>query len=237
MARRAALIALLVVAAVIFASPAVAAPPVLTAVGQTNRHPTATWTLPAGVKSRLVEIATDPASRPDGYFSGESVKATDGLEDGQTNWVYKAQLEPGTYYVHIGGFDEGCYLRRGMCPIPEFSQVMTLEIPSPRYQASTRTIHPHALRLPGNWTYLGDTLKLRFRNANAATDDSQTYTLCNTTARGRACRSRKLVARSWDTFRLRITRAVARRSRQYIAFTWWVEGRVVARRRVKMYWD
>jgi hypothetical protein len=73
---------------------------------QINRHPTVTWTLPPGVKSRVVEIATDPATIPDGHFVRDA--AIDGLEDAQTNWVYNSQLDPGMYYVHVGGFDEDC---------------------------------------------------------------------------------------------------------------------------------
>ena len=232
-------------AALVFASPAVAAPPVLTSVSHVNRHPAATWTLPPGVLSRVAEVATSPATSTDGYFFSENVKAFDTLEDAQTNWVYNSQLDPGVYYVHIGGVDEPCFFA-GQCPVREFSQIMTLEIPNPpppppppaRYQASVRSIHPNAVRLPGNWTYLGDTVRARFRNATARSNDARRYTVCNTTRSGRiACRSRVTVARSWDGFRLRITRAVVGVSRQYIAFTWRVEGRIVARRRIKVFSD
>jgi hypothetical protein len=117
------------------------------------------------------------------------VKAFDTLEDAQTNWVYNSQLDPGLYYVHIGGVDWPCYLN-DMCPIREFSQVMTLEIATPppppppprppRYEASVRSVHPNAV-VPGG-TYPGDTVKVRFRNANARPVDAQRYTVCNTTS-------------------------------------------------------
>jgi hypothetical protein len=241
----------LVFGALLFASPAVAAPPVLTSVSHVNRHPAATWTLPPGVLSRVAEVATSPATSTDGYFFSENVKAVDTFEDAQTNWLYNSQLDPGLYYVHIGGVDWPCFLN-DMCPIREFSQIMTLEIAQtppppppprrPRYQASVRSMHPNAIRLPGNWTYLGDTVKVRFRNANAVPGDAQRYTVCNTTGSSRiACRSRVLLVGSWDAFRLRVTRPLiynkSGRARQFIQFTWRVEGRIVARRRIKFFWD
>jgi hypothetical protein len=244
--RRAASGALILGAALVFASPAVAAPPILTSVSHVNRHPAATWTLPPGVLSRVAEVATSPATSTDGYFFSENVKAFDTLEDAQTNWVYNSQLDPGLYYVHIGGIDEPCFFA-GLCPVREFSQVMTLEIPKPppppppppppRFQASVRSIHPNAVRLPGNWTYLGDTVKVRFRNANGRSSDAQRYKVCNTTRSSRiVCRSRLIVGKSWDAFRLRITLPlIGSRGGRYIEFTWRVEGRIVARRRIKVF--
>jgi hypothetical protein len=150
-------------AAFVFASPAVAAPPVLMSVGLVDRHLQANWSLPPGVKSRVAEVATSPATSTDGYFFFENVKAFDTLEDAQTNWVYNLQLDPGTYYVHVAGYDEPCVLA-GLCPFREFSQIMTLTIPAPpppeprpRYQASVSSIRPGAIReRTRNWTYRGD---------------------------------------------------------------------------------
>ena len=175
------------------------------------------------------------------------------FESGRELWrLYFADIGEVVIYCpecakHIGGIDEPCFLA-GLCAIREFSQIMTLEITAPppppppprppRYQASVRSIHPNAIRLPGNWTYLGDTVKVRFRNANARPGDAQRYRVCNTTGSGRlVCRSRVILSRSWDAFRLRITRPLVGSSRWYIAFTWRVEGRIVARRRIKVFSD
>jgi hypothetical protein len=117
-----------VLAALAFASPAFAAPPVLTSVSHVNRHPAASWSLPPGVTSQVAEVATSPATSTDGYFFFENVKAFDVLEETQTSWLYNFQLDPGVYYVHIGGLDMPCFLA-GLCPVREFSQIMTLEIP------------------------------------------------------------------------------------------------------------
>jgi hypothetical protein len=117
-------------AALAFATPTVAAPPVLTSVSDAGRHPAATWALPPGVKSQEVEVAVSPATSTDGYFLFENVRAFDVLEDAQTNWVYNVRLDPGTYYVHVAGLDEPCFYV-GLCPVQEFSQTMTLTITTP----------------------------------------------------------------------------------------------------------
>jgi hypothetical protein len=108
----------------VFASPALAAPPVLTSVSHVDRHPAASWALPPGVKSRVAELATSLATSTDGYFFFENVKAFDTLEDAQTNWVYNFQLDPGVYYLHVAGIDEPCYFA-GLCPTREFTQIST----------------------------------------------------------------------------------------------------------------
>jgi hypothetical protein len=178
-------------AAVLLVSPAVAAPPVLVSVSHVDRHPEATWTLPPGVTSQAAEVATSPATSTDGYFFSENVKAFDILERAQTHWVYNFQLDPGTYYLHIAGLDEPCFFA-GLCPVREFTQTATLVIappppppppppPRPRYEASVHSIHPGAVT-PGA-TYLGDTVRVRFRNARARPADGQGYRVCYTHGR------------------------------------------------------
>jgi hypothetical protein len=114
-------------AALVLAPVSSASAPMLLSVGDINRHPTATWSLPPGVESRVAEVATSPQTSTDGYFFFENVKASDVLEPAQTSWVYNFQLDPGTYYVHIGGFDTTC----GTCPIREWSEIKTLVIAAP----------------------------------------------------------------------------------------------------------
>jgi hypothetical protein len=117
--------------ACVFGSPAAAAPPVLTSVRHIDGRPAATWTLPSGVTSQVVEVATSPATSTDGDFFSENVEAFDLLEDAQTSWVDDFQLDPGVYYLHVGGFEEPCYFA-GLCPIQEFTQIGTLRIAPPR---------------------------------------------------------------------------------------------------------
>jgi hypothetical protein len=72
---------------------ALAAPPVILTAGQVSQHPTATWALPIGVESRVVEVATAPTTGSDGYFFAENVKAFDVPEPTDTSWTYTFQLE------------------------------------------------------------------------------------------------------------------------------------------------
>jgi hypothetical protein len=87
------------------AAPAHAAAPQLQSVGETLRHPTASWSLPAGVLARVVEVATSSATGADGSFDPATVAAGDVLDDAQTSWTGGYALAPGTYYVHVAGYD------------------------------------------------------------------------------------------------------------------------------------
>ena len=231
-------------AAVWLPATALAAPPVLTSVGHIDGHPTATWTLPPGVETNNLEIATSPVTPRGlpGFFLDENVRVFTNPEATQTSYVSVHQLDPGTYYVHVTGQDRPCFFA-GRCPYIEFSQIMTFVIeppppppPPPRYQASVRTTHPKFLPPEGSWTYVGDTVRARFRNANARPSDARRYTVCNTTATRRlACRSRTIVGRSWGEFRLRMTMPMLTRWHQHVDFTWRIDGRVVARKRIKFH--
>jgi hypothetical protein len=248
------LVLIVAIVSIVHAGDAAAAPPVLTSVGHVQRHPQANWTLPAGVKAKVAEVATSPATSTDGYFFFENVKAFSVLEDVQTHWVYNLQLDPGVYYVHVAGIDEPCAFA-GLCPFREFTQIATLVIeapppppppppppaPRPRYEASVRSIHPGAVKLGGNWTHLGDTVRVRFRNARARPGDGQHYRACYTHNRRLACRDRTILGRSWDAWRLRITPSMvgyrAGRVRRFLEFTWRVDRRVVARKRIRIFYD
>jgi hypothetical protein len=109
---------------------AVAAPPVLLTVGSVSGgHATATWSLPPGVQSRVIEVATSPTTGSDGYFFTENVKAFDTLQETQTSWTNTYQTDPGTYYVHVLGLDNPCFFAN-QCPVREASNVMVLTIGS-----------------------------------------------------------------------------------------------------------
>jgi hypothetical protein len=125
--RRVCVLATAAVGALALTGAASAKAPILQAVGHVDRHPTATWTLPAGVKSAVVEVASSPSTSSDGYFFNENVVAFDVPNETDTSWTHNFQLDPGTYFVHVGGIDEPCFFA-GQCPVREFSQTMTLVI-------------------------------------------------------------------------------------------------------------
>jgi hypothetical protein len=124
---------LLAAATVALAVPtaAVAAPPTLVAVGHVEQRPTARWTLPTGVESQLIEIATDPALSTDGAFIGDNLVLFDLLEASQTSWTSTVhRLKTGvTYYVHMNAIDWPCFFVFA-CPVREWSNVLTLRIPN-----------------------------------------------------------------------------------------------------------
>ena len=226
-------------AAFVFASPAVAAPPVLTSVGHVQRHPEARWTLPpTGAPAWVLEIARRPETGSNGYFFEENRVVFEILERTQTHFLDDERLDPGTYYVHVSVFNDVC---DPACI--EWSQTLRLTIeappPRPRYEASVRSIHPGAVT-PGA-TYLGDTVRVRFRNANARPSDGHGYRVCYTQNRRLTCRNRRIIGRSWDAWRLRITPPLAgykgSRFRRYLEFTWLVDGRIVARKRIRIFYD
>jgi hypothetical protein len=119
----------LALAALVLVSPGRAAPPVLVTAAQVDGHPTATWTLPPGVRARVVEVATSPDTGTDGPFFEENVRIFDVLQDAQTAWTSSKRLEPGAYYLHVGGFDAACFTR-GECQLREFTSPVTVTIPN-----------------------------------------------------------------------------------------------------------
>jgi hypothetical protein len=105
-------------------------PPVLTSTGTDLVYPAATWSLPYGVESSLIEVANSPLTRADGYFLAANVVRSDSLQATQTTWptnpLTSYPLAPGVYYLHVGGHDTTCLL----CPSIEFSQILPQTIVS-----------------------------------------------------------------------------------------------------------
>jgi hypothetical protein len=113
------------VLACIAAPQASAAAPVLLTAGATNLHSTATWSFPAGVEARIVEVASNPTVDSDGYFQANALEAGDSLTPSQTTWTDVFQLEPSrTYYLHVGGRDTSCV----SCPAVEFSNIISFTV-------------------------------------------------------------------------------------------------------------
>jgi hypothetical protein len=83
--------------------------PALASVGHTKRHPSARWTLPSDVQAQVIEIATKPDAGSDGQFFSENVVVFDLLRETDTEWLDSDRLEPGSYFVHIKGWDNSCF--------------------------------------------------------------------------------------------------------------------------------
>ncbi len=125
------LVVIAVGAAFLVPPAASAAPPTLVSVGHVKQNPTARWTLPPGVESQLIEIATDPALSTDGAFVGDNLVLFEQVEATQTSWRSTAhRLKTGvTYYVHVNAIDWPCFFVFA-CPAREWSNVLTFRIPN-----------------------------------------------------------------------------------------------------------
>jgi hypothetical protein len=159
-------------------------PPVLTSVGHVKYHPTATWTLPQWVEAWWVEVATKPDVASDGQFFEENRVVLDSVRTTDTSWTYESRLNPGTYYVHVRGWDNACLHNdfATECGVVT-SNTLRLVLPPrpPRYAVTLRSVHVGAIRVPGSarvWTYHGDTLRATLRNTAATSSERRTYTLC-----------------------------------------------------------
>jgi len=115
--RLAALLAISV--ALAFPSWARAARPTLLTATATSGHIAATWT--PGGEVQVIEAATQPTVGSDGSFFQEFLKVFDVPIDGQTNYLNTARTEPGTYFVHVGQWDDGCVCRL-------YSNILTVTI-------------------------------------------------------------------------------------------------------------
>ena len=91
----------------------------LTSAGHTDRRITASWTLPSGMKTEFIEVATSPEVYPDGRLAGLFVDENivlydDSLSRTQESYVASDALPPGTYYVHVRAWDDQvCLIRTG----------------------------------------------------------------------------------------------------------------------------
>ena len=96
--------------------------PVLQSVTQTSSHHLkVSWS--GQFNSPFVEIATSAAVDANGYFM-DSNAMLQPLEDFETSWESGA-LDPGTYYVHVGGLDPACL----SCSY-QFSSIKSIKIGS-----------------------------------------------------------------------------------------------------------
>lgn len=83
--------------------------PTLLSVSHVQRHPEAVWTLPPSVEASEIQVARKADTGTDGAFFNEKVVISDVLAASDTHWLYESQLGPGTYYVHVRGWDRSCF--------------------------------------------------------------------------------------------------------------------------------
>jgi hypothetical protein len=120
------------------ASSASAAPPTLLTVDYTasTTELQVTWSLPPGVESAVIEANANPSLDSDGYFLygpnngvyGYPAIVFDVPDSTDTRWDHLIDEQPpGTYYVHVAGFDSTC----DTCPVREWTSLGTFTVPEP----------------------------------------------------------------------------------------------------------
>jgi len=156
------LTAFAVLGVLVFASPAVAAPPTITSAGHNDRFAYATWVVPAGGSVSRVEISRGTAVDSTGAFlDNECGLAYDFCPSGslfgsETAWQAGVRLPVGTYYVHVQGHDPSC---SPTCAFYEWSAVAVGVI------EDTAPPRARALRSTGK---VGKAARLKYR----VSDDS-----------------------------------------------------------------
>jgi hypothetical protein len=232
----------LAVASLAFATAAFAAPaasafnaPTLVRAGHTQRHPSAEWTLPQYVQASVVEVARSPETASDGSFFSENQVVFDLVQETDTQWLYRDQLAPGTYYVHVRGWDNACFHNDFQTECGSaWSNVLPLTIspPAPLYVASVKSTHPAAIRDKSrNWTYRGDRIRASFQDARNLASTRKIYGVCVSFGRQRTCQNGTLLGRSLS-YRYFVVPASTTRK---IVVSWLVAGRVVASRTIWAY--
>jgi len=220
------LFALLIV--LLMPADALAVPPTLSAVGQANRHPTATFSAPRA-DDATIYIASKPDRATDGSFLTENVKTLDILTDSELQagrWVSESQIDPGTYWVmlHASPDFNACYIDATGTYDPAcadgFSNVQTLVVPEPtsRYAASVtvyRFIHQASLRLTAR--PLGE---------------DRAYRACSKLATGRTrCLTGTLNGFDWNSSATDTLTVTTRGLPRLATFSWFVSGKRVAVKR------
>jgi hypothetical protein len=221
-----------VVASLVFAGGAVAAPPVLSSVTvSADRHPSARFSAP---KADGVEIyfASKPDRATDGSFFQENIVTEDFMttEEIQAgNWTYTDQLDPGTYYVMIDASPDFnlCYIDSTGTFDPTcaegYSNVVTLTVPVPpiRYRAGVTVFrYSRVAYLDLKATPLGV---------------SKRYRVCyRNRAKKKRCVSGTLDGYSWNSSASDEVSVSTRKLAARTTFTWYVGSQVVAKKRVRV---
>jgi hypothetical protein len=207
-----------------FAADAVASTtPTLARVGQQNRHATADFAAP-GADDATIYFATKPDRASDGRFLDENVKDLDILTSDEIqagHWTNSSQLDPGTYFVMLRASDIDC-LGDPNC-LDGFSQVLTLTVPVPaqRFRAKVEKLaFTSTVSLGLTVTPLGERLP---------------YRVCWSRIRGpRKCVSGTVDGFSWDASASDSLTVRTRGMRRRTTFTWFVRGRKVASKSVRI---
>jgi hypothetical protein len=112
--------------------------PTLATVVQNGDRLTASWALPAGYESDLIEVSRSPDTYLDGELEGEFIYENlafwDVPDPEATSYESPNPIAPGTYYVHVAALDTAkCAGPESLECVDEFSEVLpvTMQAPPP----------------------------------------------------------------------------------------------------------
>lgn len=215
---------LLLLATFALAAPAHAASPALLGVGHDRLHPTATLSA-AGADDVTVYISKRPDRATDGNFLTENSAEIDFLtaeEVASGAWMDADNLDPGTYYVMLRASTYSC--PDGADCIDGFSNVMRLTIPKPKqnFRASIED------------GFIGS-----FKLTITPAGESVPYKLCWIRGKGRKCERGSVGGYDWtgaasDTIWLTASDLKLPRRQSKTTFTWYVAGKRVASKRIRI---
>ena len=229
--RTAVVVAVGVIAALLFVATALSVPPTLSSVGVQDRHPLAMFSAPRAEFARM-DVATRPDRATDGSFLNENVEVSDFLTASEIQagrWAHESQIAPGRYYVMLlalpdvdaclisdqGDYDPSC--------ADGYSAVMPLTVPRPaaRYAASARVLR----------SLKRVELRLRVAPLGGRLPYRVCYLLTNSQRR---CLAGAVEGFDWNSGASDILSATTRRLPRLATFTWFVGGKTVAMRRVRI---
>jgi Tol biopolymer transport system component len=197
-------------------------PPELLSLSHDNRRLTARFGSLAGVEAATVTVSTQPHTYVvPGGWSTSGTQHHDSLTSDEITagtWTSDSPLDPGRYFVRTETRDWDCLQ---IC-IAGSSGALSVEIPEPtlRFTArAKRSRDRRALLLSLRVTPLGKNLP---------------YRVCWPTAKGRRCRGRVMVGTSWSSGLTDVVRLPVRGLRPATRFVWYVDGKAVGSRTVKV---
>jgi hypothetical protein len=192
-------------------------------VAHQNRHATASFAMP-GADSATIYFATRSDRATDGSFLEENVEHVDFLtadEIQSGRWLDSAQLDPGRYYVMLSATDYEC--SDDPTCLEGFSDMLTLVVPKPvpRYRGGVRV-----------YRYLS-TADVRFRVAPLG--ERLRYRVCWTLVGDRRkCVRSSVSGYSWNSAATDAIDVKRRGMPKRTTFAWYVDGRRVASKRVRI---
>jgi len=203
-------------------------------LGQQKRHPTGTFTAPRA-SSVSIEFATSPGRATDGDFLAENVVHSDFLTDDEIHtgrWLDEDQLDPGSYYVMLDALaEDSCwsYPPPGYKGVLDptcasgFSDVAVLDIPKPSQRFKVKVEQLRYIRI----IYLDLTV--------TPLGEKLPYKVCwqRKTTR-RACVSSTVEGFNWNSSADDSVRISSRTLPRRTTFTWYVGGRAVVSKKVRV---